>query len=179
MDYFEAMVKVLLECDGYWVRQSFKVSLSKEEKREIGKPSIPRPEIDILAYAPVGNEVLALEVKSFLDSTGVRIADLMEEHEIPQGRYKLFTCKNYREVVLGRLNQDLLEAGMISKSTTMRLGLVAGNVYQGRSEEVRSLFSKKGWFFWSPDEVKDKLKALADKGYENEPSIIAAKILLR
>ena len=39
MDYFEGMIKTLLESDGYWVRQSFKVNLTKEEKRNIGKHS--------------------------------------------------------------------------------------------------------------------------------------------
>ena len=40
-------------------------------------------------------------------------------------------------------------------------------------------FVSKGWFFWSPEDVRDKVNALAAKGYENEPAIITAKILMR
>jgi hypothetical protein len=89
MDYFESIVKTLLEHEGYWVRSSFKVDLSKQEKRYIGKPSIPRPEIDLLAYKPKVNQLLVLEAKSYLDSLGVQINDLKFESIIPEGRYKL------------------------------------------------------------------------------------------
>ncbi|WP_176465369.1 MULTISPECIES: hypothetical protein [unclassified Pseudomonas] len=73
MDYFESIIKTLLESESYWVRQSFKVNLTKEEKRNVGKHTIPRPEIDLLAYKPNQNKILAIEVKSFLDSSGVKI----------------------------------------------------------------------------------------------------------
>lgn len=108
MDHFESIVATLLEAEGYWVRRSFKVSVTKEEKRQIGKHSIPRPEIDLLALHFSKNEVLALEAKSFLDSPGVKLAQLNEEHEVPEGRYKLFTSERYRTIVLSRLHQDLI-----------------------------------------------------------------------
>ena len=76
MDYSESIIATLLEAEGYWVRRSFKVNLTKEEKRRIGRLSIPRPEIDLLAYRRPRNEVLALEAKSYLDSPGVRFSDL-------------------------------------------------------------------------------------------------------
>lgn len=98
MDYFEGLVKTILEHEGYWVRQSFKINLTKQEKRDIGKHSIPRPEIDILAHKATSDSVIAFEAKSYLDSPGVKLADLEESHEIPEGRYKLFTCDNYREI---------------------------------------------------------------------------------
>ena len=179
MDYFEALVTTLLEHEGYWVRQSFKVNLTKVEKRSVGKPSIPRPEVDIVAFKPVTGVVLAQEVKSYLDSAGVRLEALKEQHDEPEGRYKLFTSATYREAVLGRLKSDLEAAGMIQQGTTVRLGLVAGNVYQNKAEEIRSFLSAKGWFFWSPDDIKSRLKAMAEAGYENDPSVIAAKILER
>lgn len=179
MDYFEGIIRTLLEHEGYWVRQAFKVNVSKEEKRDIGKHSIPRPEIDLLAFKPCENLILALEAKSYLDSPGVRVDELREQHDIPEGRYKLFTCQNYREIVFRRLTQDLVAAGMADARTEITLGLVAGNVYQRRSGELRALFEERGWFFWSPEDVRDKVKALAAKDYENEPSIITAKILMR
>lgn len=179
MDYFESTVKTLLESEGYWVRQSFKVNLTKEEKRNIGKHSIPRPEIDLLAYKPERNVIYAIEAKSFLDSPGVKISELSETHEIPEGRYKLFTCKNYRTIVFNRLKHDLIENGMGNASTQIILGLAAGNVYQSKTSELRNLFQHEGWLFWSPEDIRLKVISLAEKGYENEPSIITAKILMR
>jgi hypothetical protein len=179
VDYFEGMIKTLLESEGYWVRQSFKVNLTKEEKRNIGKHSIPRPEIDILAFKPGKNTVLAIEAKSFLDSPGVKVTDLSEINEVPEGKYKLFTCENYRTIVFNRLKEDLIENGMGDVKTNIILGLAAGKVYQSKNEEIRSMLLNKGWFFWSPEDIRAKVISLADKGYENEPSTITAKILMR
>lgn len=50
MDSFEAIVKTLLEDDGFWTRQSVEVNVSKNEKCQIGKHTIPRTEIDRVAY---------------------------------------------------------------------------------------------------------------------------------
>lgn len=50
MDSFESVVSTILERDGYWVKSTFKVGLTKEEKREIGRPSSPRWELDLVAY---------------------------------------------------------------------------------------------------------------------------------
>jgi hypothetical protein len=77
------------------------------------------------------------------------------------------------------LKPDLVRAKMANKETTITLGLVAGNVYQSRSDDIRNLFDENGWLFWSPEDVRDKVNALALLGYENEPSIITAKILMR
>lgn len=179
MDHFESIVMTLLEAEGYWVRRSFKVCLTKPEKCEIGKPSLPRPEIDLLAFRFSSNEVLALEAKSFLDSAGVKVEQLRAEHDVPEGRYKLFTSARYRAVVLGRLRQDLIRDGMGNDSTTITLGLAAGKVYQERSEEIRKYMASRSWFFWSPDDIKQRVKQLAKRGYENDPAIITAKILER
>ena len=63
MDYFETLVKTVLEREGYWMIQSFKVDLTKEEKRELGRPTTPRPEIDLLAFSPVKDQLMVIEVK--------------------------------------------------------------------------------------------------------------------
>ena len=144
MDHFESIISTLLEAEGYWVRRSFKVNVTKDEKRQIGKYSIPRPEIDLLALNFSANEVFALEAKSFLDSPGVKLDQLKEEHEVPEGRYKLFTSERYRSVVLSRLLADLIAGGMADSNTKITLGLAAGKVYQGRSESIREFMSAKG-----------------------------------
>lgn len=179
MDHFESIIATLLEAEGYWVRRSFKVNVSKEEKRQIGKHSIPRPEIDLLALHFAKNEVIALEAKSFLDSSGVQIEELQEEHDIPSGRYKLFTSDRYRTIVLSRLLQDLIDCGMANEDTKITLGLAAGNVYKMQTRAIQEHMARRNWLFWSPDDIKEKVTALAMRGYENDPTIITAKILIR
>ena len=179
MDHFETIICDLLEASGYWVRRSFKVDLTKEEKRRIGRHSMPRPEIDILAYRRQTDELLVLEAKSFLDSPGVSLDSLTESHDTPQGRYKLFTCDNYREIVFERLRLDLMASGMIKSKTNLRLGLAAGKVYRRESDKLQAFMESKGWYFFSPADIRAQLKRFADIGYENNPAVITAKILLR
>jgi len=179
MDHFESLIKTLLEAEGYWVQQSFKVNLSKEEKKLIGKPSVPRPEIDLLAIKFSSNEVLVIEAKSFLDSPGVRLNELTNVQEQQEGRYKLFTSERYRSVVMARLHADLIERGMANTNTQLTLGLAAGKIYQQKSDAVRHHMHEKHWWFWSPEEIRQKVLNLADRGYENDPAIITAKIIAR
>jgi hypothetical protein len=179
MDYFEGIIKTLLEHEGYWVRQSYKINLTKQEKRDVGKPSIPRPEVDLLAFKPQEKQIIVYEAKSYLDSPGVKLAELQKDHPIPEGKYKLFTCENYRNIVFARLREDLINSGMCSADTKIILGLAAGKVYQSKSEEIRNLFDDKGWVFLSPENIRDKVTELASEGYENEPCIITAKIIMR
>lgn len=179
MDHFESIVATLLEAEHFWVRRSYKVNLTKEQKQATGKHSIPRPEIDLLAFHPGRNEVIAFEAKSYLDSPGVRLEELQQQHDIATGLYKLFTTEKYRKIVLGALKKQLIKEGMAISTTTVTLGLVAGKVYRKRSNEVRAHLEKKGWVFWSPEDIKSKVEALADQGYENDPAIITAKILTR
>jgi hypothetical protein len=178
-DHFENLVCTLFEAEGYWVFQSFKVNLTKQEKQQIGKSTIPRPEIDLLVLNFHKNEIIAIEAKSFLDSPGVRVAELKALHNIPQGRYKLFTCANYMNIVLTRLKQDLIDKQMANLSTNIRLGLVIGKVYSSDALLIRQHTKKQGWLYWSPRLLKRKLRAQAARSYENNSAIISAKILLR
>ncbi|MBN8631890.1 MAG: hypothetical protein J0L76_13660 [Rhodobacterales bacterium] len=179
MDAFESLVRLLMEKDGYWTVQSHKVNVTKEEKRAIGKPSIPRPEVDLLALDLRLNRLIALEVKSYLDSPGVDLALLREQHSVPEGRYKLFTCANYRSIVLARLLGDLRRRGLVNNETELQLGLAAGNVKGRRTADLKSYFSSQGWYFLGPDEIKSKLRALSEADYENDPFVISAKLALR
>mgnify|MGYP000067350292 CR=1 FL=1 len=179
MDYFESIVCTLLEAEGYWVRQSFKVNVSKEDKVSIGKPSIPRPEIDILAMKVGTNEILAIEAKSYFDSPGVKPEHLDANYDFPQGRYKLFTCTNYRDIVLTQLLKDLSEAGMATPDTNIVLGLAVGKVYRQQSAILADIMQKRQWRFWSPEMIKASVVKLADSGYTNDATTITAKILMR
>ena len=178
-DSFENIVRTLLEAEGFWIQQSFKVNLSLDEKRSIEKPTAPRPEIDILAFDFARNVVNVLEVKSYLDSSGVRLGDLKQTFDWPKGRYKLFTCALYERVVLNRLKIQLMQSGMANVDTTLRLGLVFGNIYSKDAAAIASYARSKRWFFWSSRGVQRRLKQQAERQYENDPAIISAKILLR
>ena len=188
MDSFESIICTLLEADHYWVRRSFKVDVTREEKRQVGKHSMPRPEIDLLALSFSKNEVIAFEAKSYLDSLGVQLAELQKGNEAQEGVYKLFTSRNYREVVLARLKQDLIDQGMANSKTTVKLGLAAGKVYQKKSEPpmtqsklIKEFLEKNNFVFWSPEDIKTKIETLAkpESRYHNDPAIITAKILMR
>lgn len=72
MDDFEQLVSEILWMEGYWVRSSVKVELTKEEKRAINRHSSPRWEIDVVGYKAGENLLRVVECKSYLDSMGVR-----------------------------------------------------------------------------------------------------------
>ena len=177
MDHFEGIVATLLRAEGYWVAPSYKVNLTKEEKRDIGKLSIPRPEIDLLALNFSQNKIFAIEAKSYLDSSGVPFAALQEVHEIPEGRYKLFTCDRYRKIVFKRMHQQLIENCMANQATTIELGLAAGNVHRQDQEQITDFMRQNNWHYWSPLDIKKRVQELASLGYENDAAIITAKIL--
>jgi hypothetical protein len=179
MDNFECIIRTLLEADHFWVQSSFKVELTLEEKRHIGKHSMPRPDLDLLALNFGENEVLVVEAKSFLDSPGVRAEDLEQKHDIPDGRYKLFTSERYRKTVFKRLLLQLCGNGMANARTTITLALAAGKVYKGQSAVIQELFLTRGFIFWSPEEIKEKVTALAKKGYQDDAAVLTAKILLK
>ena len=179
MDYFERLVGTLLEREGYWVQQSYKVELSKADKRHLGKPSLPRPEIDLLAYKAGTNELLVIEVKSYLDSFGVDYQKVCVSHREMEGRYKLFTNLKYRNLVLKRLVAQLKESGSIKAGTLPTLCLAAGKFKPGSESPIRKHFLRKGWKLITPSEIREGLVELANVGYENDPTILAAKVLLR
>ena len=72
MDAFESVIAGILQRQGFWTLTSFKVELTKAEKRTIGRPSSPRWELDVVAYRGRDNELRIVECKSFLDSIGVQ-----------------------------------------------------------------------------------------------------------
>ncbi len=68
---------------------------------------------------------------------------------------------------------------MAKPDTQVILGLAAGKVYQKRSGPIRKFMEENGWRSWSPEDIKERVEALAKRGYENDPAIITAKILMR
>ncbi|MFQ6122527.1 MAG: hypothetical protein ACE5LA_05660, partial [Dehalococcoidales bacterium] len=107
MNAFEDIVKLYLEEEGYWVRHSVKVNISKDDKKAIGLSTMPRPEIDLVALNARQNELLLVEVKSFLDSQGVyfgenAIGEFKKDYSWASRRYRLFADSTFRRVVTKR-----------------------------------------------------------------------------
>ncbi len=179
MDFFEGLISKLLEVDGYWVKRSYKVIVSVEDKAKLKLPNMPRPEIDILAYKPGEDVLYAIEAKSYLDSSGVNPMWVMADYKITQGRYRFFTSALYRDIVIRQLSQELIKNGMIRESTTIKLGLATGKVHKKQSSVLAAYMDEQDWLFWSPEEIKVRLGKLAAAGYENDPTSIAVKMILR
>lgn len=179
MDYFENILKKILEQQGKWVRQSVKIDISKEEKRQIGKHSIPRPELDLVAYVPGENKLEIWEAKSYLDSHGVRFSELNQSYEVPEGRYKFFTCDNYRNIIINRLIVDWVDSHFILPNPIIEIGLAVGNFNSNDEPDIRELFQKQGWNIIGPQEIKLAIKGFEKLGYENDPYVIASKIIFR
>jgi hypothetical protein len=176
MHGFEALVAEILEDEGYWVRRSFKVALTRAEKQKIKRPSAPRWEIDIIAYRAPDNHVFAVECKSFLDSTGVNLSDLKG------GRfartYKLFTEPRLRKVVLNRLALQLVEQGLCGSPPRVTLALAAGKI-KGKAALVREFFEQQDWKLFDTAWIRKNLQRVSRAGYSDSVAAMVAKLILR
>jgi hypothetical protein len=176
MDAFEALIAEVLEARGYWVRKSMKVTLTRDEKLRINRPSCPRWEIDLVAYRPKDNEVLAVECKSYIDSRGVHLADLQGGKYA--ARYKLFTEQDLRVVVLNRLALEMHALGLTVDIPEVKLALAAGNI-SSDPEEMRRHFTQKGWRLFDPLWLHGELETLSKDGYANSVASMVSKLVLR
>jgi hypothetical protein len=179
MDAFERVVASLLERDGYWIRPSYKVELTSEEKRLIGRPSSPRWELDLVGYRGGENRLIVVECKSYLDSRGVAKSAFDGTNARFAGRFKLFTDSLLRKVVLGALVRQLELAGACASNPALELGLAAGRIASDADREwLRGYFDQNGWFLWDEDWISHQLQQLGGS-YENDIAAIVAKLILR
>src|SRR5258708_14383939 len=151
MDSFESVIASLLERDGFWVRSSVKIELSKAEKRFIGRASSPRWELDLVAFKGKTNELWIIECKSFLDSRGVDLRAFQKGTDFSK-RYKLFNEKKLFRVVKNRLLKQLSEKGFIKSKPKVRLVLAAGKIVEKDQDAIEVLFEKRGWQLWDEKE---------------------------
>jgi len=180
MDAFEQLVAELLERRGYWVRNSFKVELTKDEKQKIGRHSTPRWEIDLLAYSGNRKELLAVECKSYLDSRGVTRKGFDGSDPKRAARYKLFNDDVLRDVVLNRLRMQLEGCGAIAPGTRIELALASAKIASKQDREwLQAHFKARGWVLLDDEQLRGELENVAMAGYENQVAAVAAKILLR
>ena len=183
MNAFEDIVALYLEEEGYWVRQHVKVhEITKEYKRNLGRYSIPTPEVDIVALNMKENELLLVEVKSFLDSYGVwyeAVSGTDPKKESTRG-YRLFWDSEYRQVISQRLREEYLNRRLINETTRITYALAAGNIHSSADElNIREYFSKpeRGWKLFSPKDIKDKIRKMSEKGWEDNLVTITAKLI--
>ena len=177
MDAFEHVIAELFWAQGYWVRTGVKVDLSKADKVELENPSMPRPEIDLVAYKGRDNTLLAIECKSYLDSRGVTYGEICGLKE--SKTYKLFRRPELRKLVLKRLVEQSVAQGFCAKEPSVTLGMVAGRVHSTDEAQIEALFHDNGWLFRGPGWIKSELSKLSKVGYENQISTVVTKLLLR
>jgi hypothetical protein len=179
MDAFEQVVAEILWREGYWVRTSVKVELTKEDKREIELPSSPRWELDVVAYRAKDNYLKVVECKSYLDSPGVRLRGFDAGHA-DATRYKLFNKPKLREVVFRRLRQQFIDSGACRPNVTVQLCLACGRIASDKDRDgLRKYFAEQGWELWEENWLRERLKRMSHGGYENQVSAVVAKLLLR
>jgi hypothetical protein len=177
MEAFENLIAMLLRRDGCWTSTAEKVELTKEEKREIKRQSSPRWEIDVVAYRGATNELLAVECKSFLDSTGVKFRKGSFD---PPRTYKLFIDPILRRVVLDRLKRQLTSSGACAKNPRVQLGLAAGHIANVTDREaIAAHFARNSWQLFDEGWIIDHLDLAAKSGYENDVAHVVAKLINR
>lgn len=177
MDAFENLIALLLRREGYWTETSVKVEMSRVQKRAIGRPSSPRWEIDLVAYKGSTNEVLAVECKSFLDSHGVTFKNGTFE---PPNRYKLFTERRLREIVLKALAVQLVKSGACRRAPKVTLCLATGKIAASTNRTgLKKHFDRHHWELWDEGWVGERLMRTAHADYENDTAFVVAKILRR
>jgi hypothetical protein len=176
---FEYLAATLLEDEGFWTRTRFKVPISKEEKRALGNPSMPRPEVDVIAYRPRTNELRLVECKSYLDSGGVSVALLTPDSK-QASRLKVFHNNSLRNLVERRVSEVLMETGALRESQPeIRWELFAGRIKPGEEARVLRLIEAGGWQLRGPQSIADALRRFASRGYEDELATVVTKLLER
>ena len=179
MDAFESLIASLLEREGFWIRTSVKVELTKTEKKVIGRHSSPRWEIDLVAYKGSTNELWIVECKSYFDSAGVNISAFNGRNPAFGNRFKLFNEKKLFSVVKNRLCAQLLKTGNIRPNPNVKLALAAGHIIDKHRNAITGLFRKKGWVLMDENYIKQRIYFLTNESYENSVASIVAKIILR
>ncbi len=177
MHPFESLVADILRSEGYWVQTNFGVFLTKEDKAVISRPSCPNWELDILAYSPASNRLKVVECKSYLDSGGVQSAMFDPKHKLA-GRFKLFNDSVLREVVFGRLLEQVQRMGLCPPGVLLELALVCGHVTDSNEARLTEIFGSNGWELLGPSWLRHHFEKMAVGGYQNNANAMIVKLAL-
>lgn len=177
MHAFEDLVARLLRREGFWTRHSVKVTLSAEDKQRLGKPSLPRPELDLLAYQPKDNVLALVECKSYLDSSGVSITSFDGKNRKSGERYRLFTDEGFREIVTKRVVEQLASTGAVSCEPDVRYWLIAGHIAAKSVGPLHDWFDgKRDWELRGRTWIAESLQAMRQDAYEDDIVTMAMKL---
>lgn len=180
MDSFEQIVAGLLRKEGFWTWNGYKINLTKQNKKDIGKPSMPRPEIDILAYKVSENELLWVECKSYLDSQGVIYKSLADPVNGLASRYKVFTEEKFRTIAKEVLIEQVVIEGLVLPNPSLKFCLVTGHIANTTDRtKLHEFFSQKGWLLFDEVWLKERLDKLSISDYEDDVAVIVAKLFAR
>lgn len=177
MDAFEELMSELLRAEGYWVHRGYKIDLTPAEKRSLDNPSMPRPEIDLVAYRPGNDEFLAIECKSYFDSGGVHAGDLIAGGRYDH-RYKMFTNERLRVMVLDKLAAQMAASGAVAGATSPRLCMAYGHATPRNEAELRTIFAERDWGLFDPHWIRSRLSRMARRSYDNQIASVVAKLVL-
>lgn len=177
MNAFEDIVRRYLEEQGYWVRQSVKVEITKPQKVEIGTPSMPRPEIDLVAFNAKKNELVLIEAKSYLDSYGVYYEAIADPKDEGAPRYKLFTNETFIRIVTEKLVEQYKNSGLIKGNVKVNYGLAAGNIHKGDEKRLAKHFHRNKWMLITPQQLREFIEQCATKGWEDDVVTMTVKLL--
>jgi hypothetical protein len=180
MDAFETIAARFFEVQGYWTRVGVKVEITKPEKVAVNNKSMPRPEIDVVAWKPATNQLLIIECKSYLDSTGVRLEHLHGQEHIENDKFKLFNRAGLRALIVAALVRQLRGEGLIiGPDPAVQFVLIAGKIYSDHETKVRGRCEECGWRLITPTELAQGVRRFAKRGYENDVITIVTKLLER
>jgi hypothetical protein len=180
MNAFEHIASRFFEAQGYWTRIGLKIVITKEEKRALGNPSMPRPEIDVVAFKPGPNELLIVECKSYLDSNGVCVENFVGDNSTHKNRLKLFNRDDLRQLITKKLITQLREENLLlPENPSVRYALVAGKIKAGHDLRLSQIFEDNRWMLVTPADLAKGLRKFAERGYEDDIVTMVVKILER
>lgn len=156
MDSFEQIVSYFLEADGYWTRIGVRINVSRKEKAKLGKRTIPRPELDVVAFKPATNELLVVECKGYLDSCGVSLKSFLGDHSLSKNRFKIFNDSKLRRLVRTKLVRQFKADGLLRESPKLIFALAAGKINSEEQSKLEKHFSRKKWRLFTPQSASEK-----------------------
>jgi len=121
-----------------------------------------------------------VECKSYLDSGGVALRAFNGSDERFAERFKLFGDEQLRSVIFGRLCKQFATSGACRPEPEVKLCLACGRIASDTDREgLHKHFAEKGWELWDERWLRDRLRVMSGRGYENQVSAEVAKLLLR
>jgi hypothetical protein len=178
MDSFEQILRLYLEEENYWTRHSVKLHLSKADKIKLMLPTMPRIEIDLVAFDVISNILIVIEAKSFLNSRGVDYNALCGDNSNSRNRYRLFNDTTYRQILKNRLKKEFISKKLINKNTKIKFALAAGKVQSRSESKVESYLKKNGFLYFTPEKIKEGIRNFSLKGWENNLIVMTTKLVI-